>query len=195
MIFVTMFDMHNNSRKFECEGLNKYSLNEKEKRSSLDKEIISYARNMCQEGSGDDIRVYVHDDKGVICEYFIQFDRLTYTAGDWENPLVVKNSKPGDINLFNDPLVIDEKGNITLEPEETQEELEEKHEELEEKHKIVEQHKLNTLGKKGILVLRTLLTNFIQMAYNLITTERRTSNRPKAFQKGYIPPYAQQKRF
>ena len=181
MIFITMFDTQNNSRKFECEGLNKSSLNEKEKHSSLDKEIISYARNMCQEGSGDDIRVYVHDDKGVICEYFIQFDRLTYTAGDWENPLVVKNSKPGDINLFNDPLVIDEKGNITLE--------------LEEKHKIVKQHKLNTLGKKGILVLRTLLTNFIQMAYNLITTERRTSNRPKAFQKGYVPPYAQQKRF
>lgn len=185
MVIITMFDMHNNSRKFECQELFKFHLNEEniafnKIRSLLDKEIISYARNMCQEGSGDDIRVYVHDDKGVICEYFIQFDRLTYTAGDWENPLVVKNSKPGDINLFNDPLVIDEKGNLTLE--------------LEKKHKIVEQHKLNTLGKKGILVLRTLLTNFIQMAYNLITTERRTSNRPKAFQKGYVPPYAQQKR-
>ncbi len=186
MVIITMFDMHNNSRKFECKGLFKFHLNEENIAfnkicSLLDKEIISGARNMCQEGSGDDIRVYVHDDKGVICEYFIQFDRLTYTAGDWENPLVVKNSKPGDINLFNDPLVIDEKGNLTLE--------------LEKKHKIVEQHKLNTIGKKGILALRTLLTNFIQMAYNLITTERRTSNRPKAFQKGYVPPYAQQKRF
>lgn len=123
MVIITMFDTYNNSRKYECRELFNFLLDEEniafnKIRSYLDKEIISEARDMCQEGYGNEIRVYVHDYNGVICEYFIQFDRLTYYMGKWEDPIIIKNSKPDETNLFNESLVIDEEGNLTVEPKE-----------------------------------------------------------------------------